>query len=70
VPEYWIIDPIDSRARFYRLNQDNAYVLQEHSGSYRTSRLPGLHVDVPVFWQESLPGPAAITQQINQMLQA
>jgi Uma2 family endonuclease len=69
VPEYWIIDPVESGARFYRLNDDGAYVLQEHSGTYSTSRLPGLQIDVAVFWQDSLPGPAAISQAVAQMLQ-
>lgn len=70
VPEYWILDPLRSEARFYRLNAQGLYLPQtvDAAGNYRTPALPGFVLHVPTLWQDELPGPAATAQAVSQML--
>jgi Uma2 family endonuclease len=70
VPEYWIIDPLHTECRFYRLNPDGLYTRQEpdSAGDYATTALPGLKLRVPLLWQETLPGPAAVVAAVQAML--
>lgn len=68
VAEYWIIDPLKQEARFYRLNQNQAYILQDVDTVYETDKLPQLVIHVPTFWQDKLPGPAFIVKSIQNML--
>jgi Uma2 family endonuclease len=69
VREYWIIDPLKKETRFYRLNEKKAYVLQEVGDVYSSPLIPNLKVNILTFWQDKLPGPAAIVQEITKMLQ-
>lgn len=69
VPEYWIIDPIRSEARFYRLIEQHFKRQEPDSeGNYTTPALPGLRVHVATLWQEKLPGPADISAPVRAML--
>jgi Uma2 family endonuclease len=68
VQEYWIIDPLKKEARFYRLNEKQAFVLQEAEDIYHSELLPKLIVDIPTFWQDPAPGPAAVVKAIEAML--
>lgn len=68
VREYWIIDPLRKEARFYRLNEKQAFTLQDFENDYQTDLLPKLRIDVAIFWQDPLPGPAAVVKSIEQML--
>ena len=68
VDEYWIIDPLKQEARFYHLNQNHAYILQDVDTVYQTDRLPQLEINIPTFWQDKLPGPAVIVKSIQDML--
>lgn len=68
VPEYWIIDPIKTQARFYFRNNDGAYELQTTDDVYESSALPGLKLPVSIFWQQPLPGPIAIGEMVTKML--
>jgi Uma2 family endonuclease len=68
VPEYWIIDPIQSKARFYHLNAEQAYVLQEVGENYETTRLTGLKLHIPTLWKANLPKPPATVKSVQEML--
>jgi len=72
VREYWIVDRIRHEGRFYRLNEQGIYIRQteDADGNYRTPNLPGLVLHVPTLWQENLPGPGAVVQAVNAMLEA
>lgn len=68
VSEYWIIDPIKKEARFYHLNQNQAYVLQDVETVYQTEKLPNLQIDISTFWQDKLPGPMTIVNANQDMM--
>ena len=70
VPEYWILDPLRSEPRFYRLDENGRYIRQseDEAGNYRTPALPGFVLHVPTLWQDILPGPAATANTIAKML--
>jgi Uma2 family endonuclease len=70
VPEYWIIDPIHTETRLYRLNQEGRYSRQteDEQGDYRTPTLPGLVLHVPTLWQDEFPGPGATSAAVKDML--
>lgn len=68
VSEYWIIDPLKQDARFYRLNNNQAFNLQDVDAVYQTDKLPQLLIHIPTFWQDKLPGPAVIVKSIQEML--
>lgn len=69
VPEYWLIDPLKSEARFYQLSTDGAYTAAPlTAGVYTTQRLPGLRVNTSLLWQETLPGPVKIVAAVTAML--
>lgn len=70
VPEYWILDPLRSEARFYRLNEQGRYLPQgtDEDGNYRTPSLPGFALHVPTLWLDELPGPGATARAVSQML--
>ncbi len=61
VPEYWLVEPERKDARFYRLNAEGSYEAfrEDAEGNYRTPALPGFVLNVPLLWQEKLPGPLA-----------
>lgn len=71
VGEYWIIDPLRTEPRFYRLDERGLYMRQNEDadGNYRTSILPGLVLHVPTLWHPHLPGPLAIGDAVRTMLQ-
>jgi Uma2 family endonuclease len=69
VREYWIIDPLKKEARFYRLNEKKAYELQNVEEVYDTPLIPKLKVSIASLWQDSLPGPASIVQEVMKMLE-
>jgi len=71
VPEYWIIDPLHTETRFYRLNPSGRYVRQSEDpeGNYHTPALPGFALHVPTLWQSALPGPGATFEAVKQMLE-
>jgi Uma2 family endonuclease len=71
VNEYWIVDPLRRESRFYRLNEEKRYIRQSEDaqGVYHTATLPGLAVHTTTLWQEDLPGPAATSAAVKQMLE-
>ncbi len=52
VPEYWIIDPGRERCIFYQLDDAQRYQLAtlDADDTYRTERLPGLALHVPIYY--------------------
>lgn len=68
VREYWIIDPVNREVRFYRLNKDGAFLLQEIDSHYQTPLLADLQIDPATLLQAHLPGPIEIARQIQMML--
>jgi len=70
VGEYWILDPIHTETRFYRLGEEGLYIRQSEDaeGNYTTPRLPQFRFHIPTLWQDTLPGAQAIVQAVAQML--
>ncbi len=56
IKEYWLIDPQEKRAEFYRLNAEGFYRLVETSdGVFRSDVLPKFFLRVEWLWREQLP---------------
>ncbi len=70
VKEYWILDPTRKETLFYQLNEQGVYDLVDTTatGSYRSSVLPGMKLNVDLFWQESLPRGPEIAELVKAML--
>lgn len=70
VSEYWLFDYLRKVAAFHRLNDEGVYqpVRVEAQDYYETPLLPGLRLDLPLLWQEKLPGFRAIGEAVRQML--
>jgi Uma2 family endonuclease len=69
VREYWIIDPLKKEARFYRLNEKKAYVLQDVEDNYISPLLPRLTLHIPIFWQPNLPKTIEVGKMVTKMLE-
>lgn len=70
INEYWIIDPLKKQVRFYRLNSMGAYVLQDIDDNiYETPLLTGLKISISTLWEANLPGPIAVGQTVQKMLE-
>ncbi len=67
VSEYWIIDPINNRAQFFRL-RNGVYELVplEDRHIFRSQALPGFWLDVNWLLADPLPGAYQCLQQILQ----
>ena len=70
VREYWIIDPPKQEALFYRLNANKTYdrITPEPADVYESAVLPGLKLNIPTLWAETLPGPTQIVKTVAEML--
>jgi Uma2 family endonuclease len=56
VTEYWLIDPIQRRAEFYRLVEGRYELVPfEQNRIFRSTALEGFWLDVEWLWQEPLP---------------
>ncbi len=57
VPEYWLLDPGERQAEFYRLDARSAYrrVAPDAQGIYHSRAVPGFWLDVAWLWQDPLP---------------
>ncbi len=66
--EYWIIDPRPGKERvdFYQLQGDVRYqaALPDTQGRYHAPVVPGFWLDTNWLWQELLPDPLGVLQQI------
>ena len=55
IKEYWLIDPQEKRAEFYRLNAEGFYKRVETTGGvFRSEVLPEFFLRVEWLWQENL----------------
>ncbi len=66
VPEYWVIDPDERRAEFYRRCASARFVeqLPDSEGVYRTPLLPGLALRLDWLW--SCPPLAPIWREVRR----
>ena len=57
VPEYWLIDPLQETALFYRLDENGLFrpALLESNGIYHCAVLPGFWLKVDWLWQKPTP---------------
>lgn len=57
IPEYWIVDPRQSEARFYQLGEDGTYRLAalDEDGIYISKAVEGFRLRVSWLWQRPLP---------------
>lgn len=57
IPEYWIVDPRRSEARFYQLGEDGVYRLGpiDDDGIYTSQVVTGFRLRVSWLWQRPLP---------------
>jgi Uma2 family endonuclease len=67
VPEYWIIDPDQQQAEFYRLTDDGQYQAQplDLQGRYYSPGLPGFWLKPTWLWLEPLPDAQDILKLIG-----
>lgn len=66
VPEYWIIDPAQQQAEFYRRNQQGQYERQslDEQGRYYSQALPGFWLKPEWLWRESLPDTVLVLKTV------
>ena len=56
VKEYWLIDPQQKLAEFYRLNGDGVYVVVDfENGEYCTPLLPAFFLRTEWLWRDEMP---------------
>ncbi len=67
VGEYWLIDPEQSQAEFYRLAANGQYQLvpPDAAGHYHSDAVPGFWLAVAWLWQEPLPATRKILLQVG-----
>jgi Uma2 family endonuclease len=69
VPEYWIIDPYQPAAHFYRLDEAGGYQEQTPAeGVYSTPLLPDFRLQVELLWQSPLADILQIVAMVKTML--
>jgi len=69
VREYWLFNPLNQTARFYRLSQDGVYALVElNEGVFRSTVLSRFQIDTQLLWQTPLPTGKQIVALIEAML--
>jgi Uma2 family endonuclease len=72
VKEYWIIDPLQSRATFLRRDDSGAYqeIMGGGEGIYTTPLLPGFKLNIATLWQTPLPDILQTVASVRDMLAA
>lgn len=70
VREYWIVDPMNSRAVFHRRRDTGSYeiIMPDADGRYRTPLLPGFALPVGALWDDPLPDMLATVAMVKAML--
>jgi len=70
VKEYWILDATRRETLFYQLNEQGVYDLVDttSTGIYQSRVLPGLKLNVDLFWREQLPRGPEIADLVKNML--
>ena len=63
IKEYWLIDPQEQRAEFYRLNVEGFYQSVETTGDvFKSEVLPGFFLRVEWLWREQPPTLSALKE--------
>jgi Uma2 family endonuclease len=72
VREYWILDPTREESLFYQLNEQGVYDLVDTTvtGIYQSRTLPGMKLNVKLFWQEQLPRGPEIAELVKAMFKS
>jgi Uma2 family endonuclease len=68
VTEYWLIDPVRTRAEFYVLDRKGQYRLVEPDSqeNYHSKAVEGFWIHVPWLWQDPLPEGEDALKQIRR----
>ena len=68
VGEFWLIDPLESTAHFYQLDDQGAYqqVAPDTDGRYHSIALPGFWLHPAWLWQEPLPNVEDVLLQTSR----
>jgi Uma2 family endonuclease len=72
VKEYWVIDPLDRETIFYQRNAHGIFetIQPDEQGIYHSKVLTGLSIPADLFWRDTLPRGAEITEMVADMLKA
>jgi Uma2 family endonuclease len=67
VPEYWIIDPDQQQAEFYRLNAQRQYQSQplDAQGRYFSAVVPGFWLKPEWLWRDPLPNTIQVLKAVG-----
>jgi Uma2 family endonuclease len=67
VPEYWLIDPLESKATFYQLNENNKYqsVPLDGEGRYFSQVLKDFWIKPEWLWRKNLPSVHAVLKKVG-----
>ncbi|MCA0456874.1 MAG: Uma2 family endonuclease [Chloroflexi bacterium] len=69
VEEYWIVDRIHKEALFYVRGEDGLFRSRlPVDGVYTSHVLPRLHINVSIFWQDSIPSTREAVKMVEAML--
>ena len=68
IPEYWLFDPDQDEATFYRLTAQGRYdpVTAGSDGVYRSQIVPGFWLRLAWLWQQPLPDTVQVLLEIDQ----
>ena len=68
IPEYWLIDPVRTRAEFYVLNRKGHYQLVEpdEKGNYHSQVVDGFWIHVAWLWQDPPPSEEEAYKRIQR----
>lgn len=68
IPEYWLIDPAQEEAAFYRLTPEGRYdrISTGSDGIYHSEIMPGFWLRVAWLWQQPLPDTVAVLLEIDR----
>ena len=66
VPEYWLVDLVARRARFFQLDTDGAHqpVAPDAEGIYHSRAVPNFWLRVAWLWQDPLPNVEQVLREI------
>lgn len=70
VQEYWIIDPTNEEAFFYRLDAKGVYQAQApEKGIYRSPQLPKFELTIETLWAYDLPNMFEVLELVKKMFE-
>ncbi|MBM3234932.1 Uma2 family endonuclease [Candidatus Poribacteria bacterium] len=71
VPEYWLINPLEEKAQFYRLSESGRYkrIPLEKRNLFRSQGVEGFGLKVSWLWEGKLPDTYEVLQELMPELQ-